>query len=604
LILHCFSLERLLKEGGRQEEDMQIVPSQASPLSYLSLDMFQVPSLSGKGAYSFADLLMPGSGTGSAPSQMSQASYDTLANTPAPPVAQAPQVLSAKTAQLADPEMPGSHASESMSNVKLTQDDFDKLKDKLESAGVPKEKVEELGKKLQSPDGLTWGQLMRSVHQEVLAQATKPANLTDQDKSAISSLLSKLGFDPKQTGEMMDSLSAGKSGKVLNAIYAKLSAMDPDRTVTLGKDEMAALGKAMNLSPQAQQRMLAQFGNQDSLELDGHLAKQFFAQVKGEYAGVLAKAQDSLKAVHEAMAPVMEQARERAGIAQQGMETKAQADQFKTDHLVKDQDGGAKPSQPQAQSQSQGKNQPGTGGQSDPGQVQRDPRQGTAGNQDSGGASGQKNAQANTQGNAWSEFVAKIRTESDTQLTADGRLVAGTGLAGQASQAAAAGLAKGTDSQVLKAQSSQFLDQVQTGLLKNMGQGVKQLSLELTPDNLGKLNVVLQVKGKEVQAVIKAETPEAEKMLAENLQQIKQSLEDQGLTVSKLEVRTGLSQDSNLGQQWGGAEKHNLSQERREALERLRTSSILTSDGGGLARQMQNSGAEVKISQGGLNIIA
>ncbi|WP_243358694.1 flagellar hook-length control protein FliK [Fundidesulfovibrio terrae] len=577
---------------------MQIVPSQISPLNFLSLDMFQVPSLAGRGASYFADLLKPGGDTASA-SAMPQAALDTLANTAAPQIAQTSQVVSAKAAQLAEPEMPGEHLNESMSSVKLTQDDFDKLKDKLESAGVPKEKVEELGKKLQSPDGLTWGQLMQTVHKEVLAQATKPVNLTDEDKSAISSLLTKLGFDAKQSGEMIDAMASGKSGKVLNAIYAKIGTLDPDQTISLGKDEMAALGKALKLPDSTQQRLMAQFGNQDSLDITGDAAKQLFAQIKGEYAGVLSQAKDALKAAHDAIAPVMEQARERVGIAQQGLEAKTQADQFKTDHMVKDaQDGNAKPSQ--SQSQSQAKNQPGTGGQSDSGQVQKDPRQGTLGNQDSGGASSQKNSQ----GNAWSEFVAKVRTDTDSQLTSDGRLMAGAGLAGQASSAAAATLAKGADTQVLKAQSTQFLDQVQTGLLKNMGQGVKQLSLELTPDNLGKLNVVLSVKGKDVQAVIKAESPEAEKMLSENLQQIKQSLENQGLTVSKLEVRTGLSQDSGLGQQWGGAEKHNLSQERREALERMRTSSILSGDGGGLARQMQSSGAEVKISQGGLNIIA
>jgi len=135
---------------------------------------------------------------------------------------------------------------------------------------------------------------------------------------------------------------------------------------------------------------------------------------------------------------------------------------------------------------------------------------------------------------------------------------------------------------------------------------VKQLTLELTPDNLGKLNIMLTVKGKDVQAVIRADSPEAEKVLAENLQQIKQSLENQGLTVSKMEVRPGISQDSNLGQQWAGADKHNQSQDRRDALERLRTSSLLAdlAGGSGLAQGMQNTGAEVKISQGGLDIVA
>ena len=579
---------------------MQIIPGQSSPLSYLPLDMFQASYSTGKSTTLFADLLKPDTSglvnTSLPEAGMSAASQISSA-------VQNPQVVSAKAVQLADPAMPSDRASESMSSVKMTQADLDKLKEKLEAAGVSKEKIDDLDKKVQSPDGLTWGQMLHAVHQNVLENATKPVNLTEDDKTAISSLLSKLGFDTRQAAELTGDLAAGKGGKVLNAISAKLRAMDPRDSITLDKDEAAALGKALKLPAEAQQKLMEQFASQDSLSLTAGDAKHLFGAIRGEYAGVQAQAAGAMKAIHDAVKPVMAQAQESQGIVQQGLETKAQADQLKTAPLVKDA-----PDQNSAQTQShtQAKNGQGTGtgtgsgNQPDPGQVQKDPRQRGSGNQEFNGTQDGKG----TPERAWSEFVSKVRMESDTQLSSDGRLMAGTGLAGQSATLGQV-LAKTTgDPAAAKAQASDFLDQVQSGLLKNMGQGVKQLTLELTPDNLGKLNVVLSVKGKEVQAVIKAESPEAEKLLADNLQQIKQSLENQGLTVSKLEVRTGLSQDSNLGQQWAGADKHNLSQERRDALERMRASSILSGDGGGLAQQMQSQGVAVKNSQGGLDIIA
>jgi len=145
---------------------------------------------------------------------------------------------------------------------------------------------------------------------------------------------------------------------------------------------------------------------------------------------------------------------------------------------------------------------------------------------------------------------------------------------------------------------------VESGIVRNLGQGTRQMTLELTPDNLGKLNVVLTVKGKEIQAIVKAESPEAGKLLGDNIQQLKDSLERQGLTVSKLVVQTGLTQDSNLGQQWAGANQHNLAQERRDALERMRGSGSTPGGISGLAQDVQNTGAQVKISQGGLDVIA
>jgi flagellar hook-length control protein FliK len=233
--------------------------------------------------------------------------------------------------------------------------------------------------------------------------------------------------------------------------------------------------------------------------------------------------------------------------------------------------------------------------------LHRDGRQ--PGSQSSGSEKENSQESKSSHERSWGEFVSKIRAEGASQASSDGSAAYAQGVSSNLFSQAQK-MAQTTEGHAGTTQSSQLLDQVESGILKNLGQGTKQLSLELSPENLGKLNVILTVKGKEVQAVIRAESPEAEKVLAENMSQLKQALENQGLTVSKLEVRTGLSQDSSLGQQWAGADKHNLSQEKREALERMRTSTLLAGGSDELVHQMQYSGTAVKISQGGLDIVA
>jgi flagellar hook-length control protein FliK len=56
----------------------------------------------------------------------------------------------------------------------------------------------------------------------------------------------------------------------------------------------------------------------------------------------------------------------------------------------------------------------------------------------------------------------------------------------------------------VSARSAQVYQQVENGAFKNLGQGVKQLVIRLDPADLGQVSVILQVRGKEVQAVLRA----------------------------------------------------------------------------------------------------
>lgn len=174
----------------------------------------------------------------------------------------------------------------------------------------------------------------------------------------------------------------------------------------------------------------------------------------------------------------------------------------------------------------------------------------------------------------------------------------------------ALGTGQGAQSAVLQrgespvaSRSAEVYRQVETGAFRNLGQGVKQLVIRLDPEELGQVSVILQVKGKEVQAVLRASNQEASQALGEQLSQLRTQLEAQGLKVGKLEVQTQLA-DSQGQSQWQGAEQHNRYQENRElalSAQRWRTLERMDS---GLVREVQSGIQRENLSQSGLDIFA
>ncbi|MEF2231174.1 MAG: flagellar hook-length control protein FliK, partial [Pseudodesulfovibrio sp.] len=111
-----------------------------------------------------------------------------------------------------------------------------------------------------------------------------------------------------------------------------------------------------------------------------------------------------------------------------------------------------------------------------------------------------------------------------------------------------------------KVDAPKVMRQVEDAFIKTLNNGVKQLTVQLSPENLGKLTVALQVNGKEVSATIRAESAEAAKVIQDHLEIIKTALENQGLKVDKLEVQAGLTGNQD-GNNWFGQEQHNLARE-------------------------------------------
>jgi len=155
----------------------------------------------------------------------------------------------------------------------------------------------------------------------------------------------------------------------------------------------------------------------------------------------------------------------------------------------------------------------------------------------------------------------------------------------------------------VSARSANVYQQVENGAFKNLGQGVKQLVIRLDPVDLGQVNVILQVRGKEVQAVLRASNQDTSLVLNEQLGQLRSQLEAQGLKVGKLEVQTQLA-DSQSQSQWQGADNHNRYQENQELAMSAKRWRTLERAAPGVVRDVQNSPHRENLSQNGLDIFA
>lgn len=220
-----------------------------------------------------------------------------------------------------------------------------------------------------------------------------------------------------------------------------------------------------------------------------------------------------------------------------------------------------------------------SGGQRDGSMDDRSAKEHAASNREQTGlgeSAGRKSGGSSTTDADWAGFWSKIGLDARAAKSTGTEAVLKEALAGVSvsqvsAQASSQRLAQAENSQGMNSSlSSDVLRQVESGMLRNLGQGANRLTLNLTPDELGSVTVMLTVKDKDVQAVIRAETPEAAKILSENMVRVRESLEQQGLKVSKLDVQTSLAQQQDQPA-WQGASQHNEARRQQEELDRRRT---------------------------------
>ena len=205
---------------------------------------------------------------------------------------------------------------------------------------------------------------------------------------------------------------------------------------------------------------------------------------------------------------------------------------------------------------------------------------------------------------AWKEMWGKIKTTSQgtNEMGAGQKMQDKANTTMQQILGKNSGSGKTSQNQEMRAN---VLKQVQNGMLRNLNQGGKELTMRLHPPQLGKLNVTLQVQNQEVSALIKSSSPEVAKMIQNQVAELKHVLEQQGLKVQKLEVQTQLAQEES-SKNWFSQDEHNQAKDRREQREKrsMRNHWLGKEDEEDMAHSLQKSILEEKSSVSAISVIA
>ena len=579
----------------------------------------------------------------------------TAASTANQPKASTTSTTTSDTSRVDVAEAAAAPSDEDLKTLPVTREDIAALRDDLKKQGFSDDEVSALEDEAGDGQSMTWGDLMGKVEKKVATtEKAEKKTVSNDDQAQLLGLFGKLGFTTEQSQQMIESLSKGETQSVWTSINTKLDALSGDDSTSLAASELTALGRAMNLSDDAQSRLTALF-NQSGADasLSGQGIVTAMGLVKNELTAQIGKENQALAEFRQASSGVLANAWQRetgkrnsdlhqddvarkagqivamsseqggndassgfdalADVPQTGQgvadattlataETGQAVQGSKTTQTGYTAQTAETASHPAVTAALAGKAGPvaaeqaalaGENGASGATQQTAQPELSRSATDKSAvtiaSATAGRDAQnffGGQQGTAGDSFSGQGNQESSTaELMSKIRLggKTGTALVGQTaavtSTTAAMDAVKTTSvNQQVKsldpALAARVAKQVETGILKGVGQEAKQLTVNLTPDELGPVQVTLSVKDKEVRAVITADNADAAAILQQQAVKIKQQLEDQGFTVSKLDVQTGLAQDNQTAA-WDSPERHNEAREQREALERVRSSARL-----------------------------
>ncbi len=106
------------------------------------------------------------------------------------------------------------------------------------------------------------------------------------------------------------------------------------------------------------------------------------------------------------------------------------------------------------------------------------------------------------------------------------------------------------------AQRSDPTAQIQRGLAQVLRQQGGTLTMKLTPHELGEIRIALQIQQSRVTGTIDAQTIAARDLLRSNMDALKASLEQRGVTVDRLEVRLQGAAESDAQARSGAEPRH------------------------------------------------
>ena len=465
------------------------------------------------------------------------------------------------------------------------------LRETLRKRGISETNLESLDRFLSSGRPITLGGMIAALRNRSRVSSA----LTEEESLHLGSALRKLGFTQDETQDLEDMMGQGQNFAALRRIQERVASLDADKLVTLDAAEMNSLARGLEFSESTAKKTLAFLNDGSELSTDKQGLSAILSRADREFAaeeqGRQAVAKELPRAITEALQDARFQERVEAVADTRVSKRAAHSEIMMRDKLT------AKSNQlgPEAlaerarrlAAEAEGWAEEGDGQES----LGKEARQ-----------EAERYAGTGTKVETREASPRREHAPVENNKLADALLskIIPGGVFMQPLQlrqfAAAEQAPAGRNFQ------QEIFNQVEKGMLRELYDGSRQITLRLDPVELGQLTVQLSVYKGEVKARIRAENPETAAALSEQVGRLRASLEEQGLKVAQLDVQTQLREDPSL-QQWDTAARHNKEQALREQARFIELSRMRREAGGALAQDMHISGMREEIAASGLHII-
>ena len=466
--------------------------------------------------------------------------------------------------------VPAGFASIGPKNGTISAEEALILRQKLQEKNAHPSSLEALNQLIASGQSLTIASLSSALTGTM--RLSEP--LSDDERATLRVLFGKCGLNTLEADSMFAASDEGRNKEIWNALAAK-TAEKNITSVDLTKKEALALLKGMDMSENTTKAIMKQFGDKDSLSLSMDDLNDFFAAVRSELTDKSNAARVVRGMLPDAVKGMLEASKLNA----------------KTDPVA-DMRGSRSADRLEIRMNETMQEKLAAGMASDRTlneaeiDVETPTKQELTDNR-------------NREGNSTDQFgtlSAKSVVAEKSAVSHLGAVIEvstpETGVTFNNGQANLDSLAK--------AHKQEIFDQVKAGLVQTNQNGATRLTLQLDPKDLGQLTLIISAHQGELRAVIRAENAETAAVITEQLAALRQTLEEQGLKVAELEVRTGL-EDHPGSQQWQTAEERNRMLESRDRDRAMRLAKIRSDAGSShkeaitVQNSRQNSGGRLYI---------
>ena len=458
----------------------------------------------------------------------------------------------------------------------LGRNELLQLREMLADNGISSDRLDRLNAAIDSGVKLSPARVQKILlGQEVddldVDQAMR-IDMTEFERQEFRSFLTKLGFTDQEIKDSLSNLEQGGDLAVWGLLQEKLAQLPSNEGIEVSSSEISALSRAFRLSPE-QSANIEKFFNGGSLlltpaSLANALSTLEQEMLARETADNLLKEGKVLGNTLQATLKLAEQRKEAEEKADSRQSKIAQRMENRIIETVGSK--GDKLPAAAANSQSEesgaGKAQGSSSQEAHASEDLRTDRQASSAAREE--RNGQNDGQTGSRGRDGASLERNRAKEAPEgsffaeRISGDGS-VASTVFSSPAQARAAAAP---TPASVF---NEQLFSQVESGILRNLQDGSKQIALQLDPGDLGTLTLILTVREKEVSAIIRPDNPETVRLIEDQLQRIRQALENQGLKVEHLEVQSGVNNQDHSGR-WQGFSEHNHQQHEMQQRERFR----------------------------------